>query len=368
MNYLARVREILDELTARDLRRTIREDRGTLIDFSSNDYLALSGHPAVVGALHAARRSGSGGSRLLAGAHAEHRALEATLASLTGREATLVFSSGYLAALGTIAALAPVAKHAYSDRLNHASLIDAIRATGLTRTIYPHLSPPLSARESPAFLVSETVFGMDGDVADPSAIVASLGSGDVAIFDEAHAIGVHGPHGSGLAAGERDPRVIVIGTLSKALGGIGGFAAGPADAIELLRNTARTFMFDTSLPPALAEAARIAAELSMSDEGEVRRRALGERAAQLRTGLAALGRAVTGKGPIVPVIIGRPEETLAVRDSLEARGVGVAAVRPPTVPAGTSRLRIVVRADHTPEDVDRLIEAIGALRPCAVSM
>lgn len=359
MSYLRRAERALEELEARGLRRTIREG-GEEADFSSNDYLGLSRHDSVVDALRSARRAGSGGARLLAGAHPEHRALEEALAGLVRREAVLLFSSGYLAALGSIGALATCADAAYSDALNHASLIDGLRATKLARTIYPHLALP-ERRTPGALVVTETLFGMDGDAADVDALAASLGSGDIALLDEAHAIGTLGPSGGGLAAGLDDARVVIVGTLSKALGALGGFVAGPRTAIELLRNTARTFLFDTALPPAVAAAAHAAVAIVTSSEGGRLRERLASHAQRMRDALARTGRPAAGLGPVIPVVIGDSREAVGISEALAARGLRVPAIRPPTVPAGTARLRISLRADHSDADVDALADALTAV-------
>ncbi len=362
MSYLRRAQRALDDLDAQKLRRTIRDHRDDAVDFSSNDYLGLSRHGAVVGALRAARRAGSGGARLLAGAHSEHRALEEALAALVRREAALLFSSGYLAALGAIGALAPCVDAAYSDALNHACLIDGLRATKLARTVYPHLALP-PRRGPAALIVSETIFGMDGDSIDARALVAGLGSDDVALVDEAHALGIAGAGGGGLAAELDDPRVVVIGTLSKALGALGGFVAGPQTAIELLRNTARTFVFDTALPPAVAAAALAAVRIVASAEGDALRERLASRVGRLRAALELLGRSAEGPGAVIPIVVGDSSEALAVAAALAERGLHVPAIRPPTVPAGTSRLRITLRADHADDEIDALASALAAVLP-----
>jgi 8-amino-7-oxononanoate synthase len=362
MSYLQRVADALDELDAAGLRRTIRETHDDCIDFSSNDYLGLARHESVVAALRAASRAGSGGARLLAGAHSEHLALESALAELVRREDALLFSSGYLAAIGAIGTFARFAREAYSDERNHACLIDGLRLTKMPRTIYAHLAAP-AARGDGALLVTETLFGMDGDALDVETLAATLAASDVALLDEAHAVGIAGPHGGGLAAAVDDQRIIVIGTLSKALAASGGFVAGPRTAIELLRNAARTFLFDTALPPAIAAAALAAVRIAAGNEGAERRARLHARAAQLRNGLADLGYPTPGTGPVVPVVIGEPGETLALARVLAERKIRVAAIRPPTVPAGTSRLRLTVRADHAPHEVEMLLSALASALP-----
>lgn len=368
MSYLQRVDAALRDLERRRLRRIVRErsdaSEGVLLDFSSNDYLGLAEHPAVVAALRAARRVGSGGSRLLAGAYAEHAALERELASYVGREKALLFSSGYHAALGAIVALSKVADAAYSDELNHACLIDGLRATRLVRHIYPHARFAAGVQRGEdlhrgALVVSESIFGMDGDAVDLRAMLAALGENDVLLVDEAHALGVAGEHGGGLALGLDDPRVLVMGTLSKAFGALGGFVAGPAVVIEYLQTAARTFIFDSALPPAVADAARTAVFLAReSDQARTDLDALG---ARLRSGLRALGYAVPeGIGPIVPVLVGEEEATLALAARLRERGINAPPIRPPTVPAGTCRLRVTLRAAHRLEDIERLLTALGS--------
>lgn len=366
MSYLQAVALALAEIDAAGLRRAIHEHRDDLVDFSSNDYLGLARHPHALAALQAATRTGSGGARLLAGAYPEHRTLEIALAELVQRDDALLFSSGYLAALGAIGALARFVQAAHCDALNHASLIDAIRSTKLPRSIYPHLAlPAASERSNGTMIVSETLFGMDGDALDVAALAGSLREADIAVLDEAHAIGVFGTRGGGLAAGIGDPRLIVVGTLSKALAALGGFVAGPKAAIEFLRNAARTFVFDTSLPPAIAAAANAALRITIGEEGTERRGRLNALTARLRAGLVQIGYAASGTGPVVAVVIGGPRETLEIASALAARGLRVPAIRPPTVPAGTSRLRITLRADHTPDSIDALLAALSAVRPTA---
>lgn len=363
--YLERIQEDLARLERAQLRRVVREQSdyadGVMLDFSSNDYLGLSDHPEVVGALRRAVRAGSGGARLLAGAHASHRALENDLASLVGRERALLFSSGYHAALGAVGSLARVVQRTVSDELNHASLIDALRLTRLPRTIYPHASlPPPSGTQS-ALIVTESLFGVDGDAADPAAMLGVIGPDDVLLIDEAHALGVAGPHGGGLAYGIDDPRIVVMGTLSKAIGAHGGFIAGPAPVIDYLESTARTFIFDTALPPALAEAAR--AGVRLARDADEPRRHLAHLGAQLRRELRSLGFEVGGTmGAIVPILIGDVESTLEVAARLRARGINAPPIRPPTVPPGTSRLRVTLKATHTESDVRQLVAALAESR------
>jgi 8-amino-7-oxononanoate synthase len=338
-----------------------------VIDFSSNDYLGLGSEPQVVEALKRAGRVASGGARLLGGRHREHCALEEELAQWLGRERALLFSSGYHAALGTIGVLAETVETILSDEFNHASLIDGARLSGRPRSIYPHGAFARDDARS-ALAISESVFSMEGDTIDPAVILAQLRSEDVLLVDEAHAVGVVGPEGAGLARGLDDSRVIVLATLSKALGAHGGFIAAPAPVNELLVNRARTFIFDTALPPAIVLAARIA--LLVARRSDDRRARLRANAARLREGLREIeGARAQGsrsgvKGPIVPLVIGGEERTMRVAEQLLKRGIFAPAIRPPTVAPGSSRLRFSIRADHTPEQIDF---TIGELRRCIVT-
>jgi 8-amino-7-oxononanoate synthase len=327
------------------------------IDFASNDYLALAAEPQVVEALRHAKRVGSGGARLLSGRDREHSLLEEELAQWLGRERALLFSSGYLAALGATRVLASVTESILSDERNHASLIDGIRLSHAPRTIYRHAALPERRGGAPALAVTESIFGMDGDAVDLHQLLQRLGNDDVLLVDEAHALGVAGPQGSGLARSLDDRRVVVLGTLSKALGTLGGFVAGPAPAIDLLVNRARSFIFDTALPPAIALAARIA--LLLARKADDRRGRLRENVERLRAGLRAMGFSLAdGPSPIVALVLGSEERALGVARALAERKIYAPAIRPPTVPAGASRLRFSLRADHTAEQVDLLLKAL----------
>jgi 8-amino-7-oxononanoate synthase len=365
VSYLDRVRAELAIVTATQRRRVARAGVPSgAIDFSSNDYLGLSRDGRVVAAMHATDRVGSGGSRLLGGAGAEHAELERALAEWTGRERALLFSSGYLAAIGAIVALAPCVNVAYSDESVHACIIDGLRLTKLERHIVPHATLPDRAADARAALVvTESAFGMDGSFAPLAALGALLRDEDVLLVDEAHALGLFGTAGNGLAATLRDERVVIIGTLSKALGAAGGFVAGPAEVVELLTSTARTFIFDTALPPAIAAAAERALRIVRGPEGDALRSRSHAHATRVRDELRSLGYDVRGEdGPIVPVIAGSERAALVLARGLEERGLYAPAIRPPTVRPGTSRLRITIRADHTPADIDVLLRAMRELR------
>jgi 8-amino-7-oxononanoate synthase len=360
LTYLDRASRLVEAIRANGRYRTIRaHGLAGLLDFSSNDYLGLATHPQVVEALRRATRVGSGGARLLGGSHREHSLLEEELAAWLGRERVLVFSSGYHAALGAISVLARTVNAIYSDRLNHASLIDGIRSTRNERVIYDHaILPPRATRRSGALIVTESIFSMDGDAVDLAPILADLGDDDVLLVDEAHALGLVGAGGAGHARALADPRVVVMGTLSKAFGGQGGFIAGPAKLIDLLVNAARSFIFDTAMPPAVALAARVA--LVLIRDGEQLRARTHSNARRLREGLRGLGfPAIADPSPIVPLVLGSEERAVEIAARLESKKIYAPAIRPPTVPVGTSRIRFSVRADHQSEHIDLLLRGLA---------
>jgi 8-amino-7-oxononanoate synthase len=347
----------LERYEREDRRRALRTAALTARhDFSSNDYLGLARDARVIGAFAGSGRAGATGARLLSGAAPEHRALEAALARFVSRDAALLFSSGYLAAIGTIAALAPHVDCIYSDALNHACLIDGIRLARVPTVVYPHRDATGLASDPRAKLViTESLFGMDGDRAGVAALLALLGPDDVLLVDEAHALGVEGARGAGSCAAFDDPRLIVLGTLSKAFGAAGGFVAGPAIAIDYLVSAARTFVFDTALPPALAAAALVAVDLAR--EADDARARLAEHVERLRA-----------ESHIVPIRFGDARAALAAQATLLDCGVLAPAIRPPTVAPGTSRLRVSLSARHDAADLDALIAALERCSPpCVIS-
>ena len=360
MTYLDRASVLLSAVRAQGRFREVRtHGLSSELDFSSNDYLALATHPQVVEAFHRAGRVGAGGARLLGGAYREQSLLEEELAAWLGRERALLFSSGYLAALGAITVLSRTVDYIYSDRLNHASLIDGIRGTKVERFIYDHAAFPFRTRRlANALIITESIFGMDGDAIDLEHVLEHMGPGDVLLIDEAHALGVTGQRGAGRACALDDPRVVILGTLSKSFGALGGFIAGPAVLIDLLVNEARTFIFDTALPPAIALAARVA--LVLIKDGDDARARLHANAAHLRQGLRALGfPAIDGPSPIVPVVLGSEGRAVEIAHCLERIHVHAPAIRPPTVPKGSSRLRLSVRSDHRREHIDLLVQGLA---------
>ncbi len=341
----------------------------TLLNFSSNDYLALAGDPRVTArAAEALARYGASASasRLMSGALPLHDELEQALAELVGQEAALLFGSGYAMNVGVLSALAGRGDALFADRLVHASLIDGARLSGAALKRFAHNDPdslerllattPVRGRR---FVVCESVYSMDGDVAP----LASLGSlarahGASFIVDEAHAIGVFG-EGRGLcrALPSQAAPDLVLGTLGKALGSFGGFAAGSRLLRELLVNRARSFIYSTALPPASAAAALAAVEIVSREPG------LGadllQRAAALSSALCAEGFQVPAASQILPVPVGDNRRALQLAAKLEAQGVLAVAIRPPTVPEGTARLRLSVTLAHGAEDVSFAARSIA---------
>ncbi len=345
-----------------------------LVNFSSNDYLALAADPRLSrAAAHAARRygCGAGASPLVSGHLTPLRRLERDLAAWEGTEAALVFASGYAANLAAVTALVGRDDAVFSDELNHASLIDGCRLSRARRLVYRHRDldhlNDLLSREGPSarrrLIVTDTVFSMDGDLAPIAELVDLAARHDaLLLIDEAHATGVLGEAGRGLTdllpPGACDPgRVVKVGTLSKALGAQGGFVCGTRRLVEYLVNCARPYVFSTALAPPVAAAARQAVAL-VRTEPERRRRVLAL-AESLRTGLRARGRSAGDSCcQIVPVIVGEATAATLLSTRLEERGLLVPAIRPPSVPDGTARLRVSVTAGHSDDDIKRLVDAL----------
>jgi 8-amino-7-oxononanoate synthase len=364
----AALKAALADLEQRHLRRRRRVAPEGAINFCSNDYLGLASHPEVVRAFtEAAFRYGvgSGASHLVTGHGVEHEALEDALAAFTGREKALVYSTGYMANMGVIGALADQKAVIVADKLNHASLIDGCRLTGAEVFRYRHGAGG-QAREqleaTPAdvktrLLVTDGVFSMDGDLAPlPELARAALASNAWLIVDDAHGLGVLGQQGRGVCEhfGMGVAEVpVLIGTFGKAFGTFGAFVAGDADLIEFLIQKSRPYIYTTALPPAVAAATRMA--LAISDRESWRRETVMSHARRLHAALELPG---TAASPIVPVILGDEARVLAVSRSLEAKGFLVSAIRPPTVPSGTARLRITVSAAHTEAQVGAFIEVL----------
>jgi len=373
----------LADLDARGLRRqrrTIRRgdpdtadivlDGRPCVDFCSNDYLGLASHPQVVEAFIAAARLhgvGARASHLITGHQSEHEALEQELAAWTGRERAILFSTGYMANLGLIAALASRESAVYGDRLNHASLIDGGRLSRAALHHYPHgdvaaLEAQLASQESGrALVLTDGVFSMDGDLAPlPALARACARHGAFLAVDDAHGLGVTGETGRGslehfgLSAAQVPA---LVGTLGKAFGSFGAFVAGSTDLVETLVQRARTYIYTTALPPAVAAATRAALAVSI-DESWRRERVLALTRRFRELARAAGLPLADSETPIQPILLGSAGAAMQASRALLDQGLFVAAIRPPTVPAGTSRLRITLSAAHRDSDVERLITSL----------
>ncbi|MCX7863854.1 MAG: 8-amino-7-oxononanoate synthase [Novosphingobium sp.] len=362
-----RVLRVAEPIGAARLRRA----GCTCVDFSSNDYLGLARHPLLArraGEWAARLGAGAGASRLVTGTSAAHLALEAKLAAFKGTEAALLFASGWQANATIIPALIAAAPGAalFADRLIHASLHHGCAAAGVRQHRFrhndlDHLEELLDAkgRDAPArIIVTESVFSMDGDMPDLARLAQIARSHDAFLYlDEAHATGVIGPRGAGLSALVPGAADLVMGTFSKALGSFGAYVAGSRLLCDYLVNAASGFIFSTAPPPAVLGA--IDAALDLVPKMDEQRRKLAGLGEQLRAGLAALGIDHGASSThIVPAIIGEAGAALRLSDALERRGIAASAIRPPTVPPGTSRLRLALRATHEPEEIALLIDAI----------
>lgn len=376
-------REILDQLRADNLLREpmqidgpqgprIRVGGVERLCFCSNNYLGLADHPALCEAAKAAIDRygvGSGASRLISGTMEPHAALEAAIARFKRTDAALVFPTGYMANVGAISVLVERGDTVFCDRLNHASIFDGVRLSGATLRVYPHKDADALDRllnragAGRKLVVTDTVFSMDGDIAPlPELVDVCERHGATLMIDEAHATGVLGPTGRGAAEhlGIEPGRIpIVTGTLSKAVGSVGGFIAGGRDLVSLLANRARSFIYTTALPPAVCAASM--AGLRLIDEEPERRAAVWERARRLRTGLLELGFGVgESETPVTPLIVGESDDALRLARQLFERNILAPAIRPPTVPDGTARLRLTPMATHTEADVAELLAAVAA--------
>lgn len=348
-------------------------DGKPMLTFCSNDYLGLANHSDVIRSFQQAAKQygvGSGAAHLVNGHLRPHQQLEAALAEFTGRERALLFSTGYMANLGVVNALLD-GRHdrVYEDRLNHASLVDAGLLSGAKLIRYPHnniqqLRKRLQAEETTdvtRLLLTDGVFSMDGDIA-PINELASMAQQYNAwlMVDDAHGIGVLGKNGAGLLEAEHLDQTqvpILMGTLGKALGTAGAFVAGSNDLIEYLIQTARTWIYTTAQPPAIAAATLTSLKLAQTEHW--RREHLQQLINQFRNGAQALGlELMPSHTPIQPILIGSSERALSLSHKLEAQGILVTAIRPPTVPANTARLRVTLSAAHTRQDVDYLLEAL----------
>jgi 8-amino-7-oxononanoate synthase len=368
---------------------------GPVVSFASNDYLGLSAHPAVVAAAHDALTrwgAGAGASRLVTGTRPIHGELEQALAGWKGTEAAVCFPTGFAANLGVLCALGGAGVRVLSDELNHASIIDGCRLSGSRVDVYRHLDMDHLAEllaggagsdnigsaataPPPTIVVTDSVFSMDGDTAPLHELAALCRRhGALLILDEAHAVlgpdlplatGRDGGGGTGDRdrVGLQEGMVVRVGTMSKTLGAMGGFVAASRDVVDLIVNRARSYIFSTAPTPADAAAAVAALRVLQSPEGA----ALAARLAALIDRVVEAGLASPGHpSPIIPVVLGGEQAALTASAALLEQGLWVPAIRPPTVPVGTSRLRVTLSAAHRDEDVTRLLHALLLLpRPTA---
>ena len=380
---LDRLRADLAELDARSLKRVRRSldtpcgpharvDGREMLAFCSNDYLGLAADPGVVAALQAGAArwgAGSGASHLVSGHYAVHDRLETRLAAFVGCERALYFSTGFMANTGVIPALVGRDDAIFADRLNHASLVDGALLSRADLHRYAHADPVALERALAAsdagrkLIVTDSVFSMDGDVAPLAALLELAGRFDAwLVVDDAHGFGVLGPQGRGALAEAAlaSSRLIYVGTLGKAAGVSGAFVAGHADVVEWLMQKARPYIFTTGAPPALAEA--LLASVDLIEAGDARRGHLAALIDLLRAELRlARWTLLPSRTPIQPVVIGDNAEAIAVARALWDEGLWVPAIRPPTVPQGTARLRVSLTAAHSADDVRRLAATLNAL-------
>ncbi len=375
----------LEKLRADGLHRTLRSvasaqgprivvEGREFLNFSSNDYLGLANDPVLKRAgIEALEKFGvgAGASRLVCGNLEPYRQLEEKLARFKAKEAALVFGSGYAANVGTITALAGEGDVVILDKLDHASIIDGARQSGAAIRVYPHKNLKKLAdilQQSQQFrrrlIVTETVFSMDGDLAPLAELVALKEKYDAGLMiDEAHATGLYAKNRRGLAeaTGVEDKIDVTLGTLSKALGGAGGFVVGSQTLIDFLRNRARSLIYSTALPPATVAAAAAAVDFVMSEAGHERRDKLWRNVSEMKNGLTKPGIQHQSRSPIIPVIIGDESAAVEVSGKLYERGIFVPAIRFPTVPKGKARLRVTVTAAHSREDIERFLEVFRSV-------
>jgi 8-amino-7-oxononanoate synthase len=348
----------------------IRMDGKTLLSFCSNDYLGLANHPEVVAAFHRGLDdygAGSGAAHLISGHSRAHHALEEELADFVRRPRALLFSTGYMANLGVMSALLGHGGRVFEDHTNHASLLDAARLSGARMVRYRHadvddLDQRMAAAPAGEYLVAtDGVFSMEGDLA-PLERLAVVAERQAAWFmvDDAHGLGVTGPGGRGTVAQfglDMKQVPILMGTLGKAFGTFGAFVAGSDDLVETLIQEARTYIYTTASPPAVASATRAALRLVIGEDG--RREQLQGLIRRFRQGAGQLGLNLSASHtPIQPLIVGDTASAVRLSQALRAQGILVSAIRPPTVPQGSARLRITFSAAHTGAQVDRLLDVL----------
>jgi 8-amino-7-oxononanoate synthase len=383
MGFQRQIRQALSDLeSAGLLRRPLRisgpqgpevEINGAkVLCFCSNNYLGLASHPAIAAASAASPANdgvGAAASRLITGTMDAHLDAEAACADFVNTRAAALFSSGYAANVGTIQALVGAGDAIFSDALNHASLIDGARLSRANVFVYSHRDPEHlrsllaqhRAKAQRVLIVTDSLFSMDGIAAPLPELQAVAREYDAGLMvDEAHALGVFGPNGRGLSAALGIEPDVIVGTLGKSVGLAGAFVAASDDVVMLVRNRARSFVYSTAPPPMLARAAISA--LRLVHDAEQARTTLLAHASRLRSGLAELGFEIAeGKSQIIPVLIGENRDTMQLSSKLLERGVFVQGIRPPTVPAGTARLRLTPMATHQPEQIERVIATFASM-------
>jgi 8-amino-7-oxononanoate synthase len=383
MGFQRQIREALAELEAAGLLRSpvrisgpqgpeVEINGAKVLCFCSNNYLGLASHPAVAAASAASPANdgvGAAASRLVTGTMDAHLDAEAAYADFVHAPAAALFSSGYAANVGAIQALAGPGDAIFSDALNHASVIDGARLSRAEVFVYSHRDPEHlqsllaqhRARARKALIVTDSLFSMDGVVAPLRELHALARDYDAGLMvDEAHALGVFGPNGRGLSAALGIEPDVIVGTLGKSFGLAGAFVAASEEVVTLVRNRARSFVYSTAPPPMLARAAISALRL-VRDADQARNRLL-EHASKLRSGLAQLGFEIPeGESQIIPVLIGDNRRTMQLSAKLLERGVFVQGIRPPTVPAGTARLRLTPMATHRAEQIEQVIAAFASI-------
>ncbi len=375
--HLTRERRTVEGFATPDGGAEVVVDGRRLVNFCGNDYLGLARHPQVSDALRRAAESwgvGSGASHLVTGHFSEHARLEEELAAFVQRERALLLSTGYMANLAVITTLAGRGDLVLLDRLSHASLIDAAMLSGARLRRYPHGDAsaaarmladdagPRAASDRVSLIATDGVFSMDGDIAPLAELATAAAAHDAwLVVDDAHGLGVVGATGRGtleLGGLGADAVPVLIGTLGKAFGTFGAFVAGSRDLIELLVQRARSYIYTTALPQALAAATRAA--LAVAQRESWRRERVLALTERFRAGARALDVPLTAsRTPIQPILIGSAEAALRASRGLREAGFWVAAIRPPTVPRNTARLRITFSADHTESQVDTLVEALS---------
>lgn len=351
----------------------VRCDGRELLNFCSNDYLGLAKHPEVVKAFkNAADRYGvgSGSAHLICGHGAAHHALEEELAAFTGRERALLFSTGYMANIGVISALLGLGDAVFEDRLNHASLLDGGLLSGAAFKRYRHadcghLTALLQQHDAKQrWIVSDGVFSMDGDLAPlPDLVNVAREHHAWLMIDDAHGLGILGANGGGIAQHfglDQDAVPVLVGTLGKAFGTFGAFAAGSRDLIDMLIQKARTYIYTTALPPAIAEATRAALRIVAGDNW--RREKLCALTERFTQGAMQLGLPLmSSQSAIQPLLVGDSARALQLSAALLDKGILIGAIRPPTVPQGSARLRITFSAAHRDAHIDYLLDMLGTV-------